>query len=226
MSARPQIAVRFAGLAVLAGLAGLAGLMLAAQPALARPSGPGSAPVAGSQLWADVNGLGGASATAVSPDSDTVFVTGAITVPASGSDYLTVAYDASTGAQLWSASYNGPANGNNGAVALAVSPDGRTVFVTGSSASVKRKTDYATVAYDASTGAQLWVARYNGLDGGGSPTAIAVDPAGQMVFVTGTSPGGVTTYGDDCATVAYDAATGAQVWARRFAASVSRAADC
>jgi len=191
-----------------AAIAGLA-VMLAAQPALAQPSTPGP----GSQLWADVGSSGGVSAMAVSPDGRTVFVTGTTSSPTSGNDYLTVAYDASTGAQLWSASYIGPANGHDGAAALAVSPDGRTVFVTGSSAGAHTGADYATVAYNAGTGAQLWVARYSGLGGrGGIPTAIAVSPGGRTVFVSGTSHG--VDAGFDCATVAYAAATGAQVWAR------------
>ena len=108
MNARPQVVVRFAGLAV---LAGLAGLMLAAQPALARPpSASGPAPVAGSQLWADVGGPGGATAMAVSPDSQTVYVTGSSATVGSGHDYATIAYGTSTGTQLWLARYNGPAN--------------------------------------------------------------------------------------------------------------------
>ena len=57
--------------------------------------------------------------------------------------------------------YNGPGNGDDVAYALGVSPDGSKVFVTGRSTG-STSADYATVAYDASSGTQLWVKRYNG----------------------------------------------------------------
>src|SRR5438876_725013 len=101
---------------------------------------PGSASAAtpGSQLWAkryngSANNSDSASSVAASPDGSTVFVTGLRVGSTSGSDYATVAYDASTGAKLWAMRYNGPANDYDFASALGVSPDGSTVFVTGQS---------------------------------------------------------------------------------------------
>src|SRR5437870_4709988 len=69
---------------------------------------------------------------------------------------------ATPGSQLWVKRYNGPLNDDDGARALGVSPDGTTVFVTGASIGTTNGDDYATVAYNASTGANLWLARYNG----------------------------------------------------------------
>jgi hypothetical protein len=61
------------------------------------------------------------------------------------------------GTQLWLSRYDGPgANDDDAAaaVAMAVSPDGTKVFVTGASWGSTSKSDYATVAYNPSTGAQ------------------------------------------------------------------------
>jgi outer membrane protein assembly factor BamB len=161
------------------------------------------------------------SSMAVSPDGKTVFITGTRYRSGSGSDYLTVAYRAATGAQLWVRRYHGRSSGFNAAASVAVSPSGRTVFVTGTSNRGRKgnsNLDYATVAYRAATGARLWVSRYNGPpDGNDSAAAVVPSPDGRMVFVTGSSAQrkGRLRNGD-YATVAYRAATGARVWARRY----------
>ena len=183
---------------------------------------------AGSQLWVrryngPSNGtealfLGGVQSVAVSPDGATVFVTGTSegTTTSGRVDYATVTYKAATGAQLWVERYDGPAHGADAATSVAVSPDGATVFVTGTSESGATGADYATVAYNAATGAQLWVGRYNGpANQNEGALSIAVDPRGGTVFVTGTSEGSAALT-NDYATVAYDAATGAQIWAERY----------
>ena len=63
------------------------------------------------------------------------------------------------GEQLWVRRYNGPANRADVAHAIGVSPDGSKVVVTGESGPGLIHPDYATVAYDASTGTGLWVRR-------------------------------------------------------------------
>jgi WD40 repeat protein len=102
-----------------------------------------------------------------------------------------------------------------------VSPGGRRVFVTGTSQGRNSGADYATVAYDAATGKQLWVRRYNGRanrnDFAGS---MAVSPDGHRVFVTGSSRGRSSGY--DYATVAYAAGTGALLWVKRYNGHASR----
>jgi hypothetical protein len=173
----------------------------------------------GARLWAaryngPGNGSDAASAVAVSPDGSRVFVTGA-SRGATTTGYLTVAYSAATGARLWVQRYNGPGNGNDAASAVAVSPGGSRVFVTGASRGTRSGPDYATVAYSAVTGARLWVQRYNG-PGNGNDAAysVAVSPGGGRVFVTGASQGARS--GPDYATVAYSAVTGARLWAARY----------
>ncbi|MHB1432531.1 MAG: beta-propeller fold lactonase family protein [Streptosporangiaceae bacterium] len=113
---------------------------------------------------------------------------------------------AGPGSQLWVSSYSGPFNGFNVATAIAASPDGKVVFVTGRSEGANNTSDYGTVAYDSGTGAQLWASRFSRL-GGGIPRALAVSPGGGTVYVTGQAAGSRSL---DYVTVAYDAATGAR----------------
>lgn len=152
---------------------------------------------------------------AVSPTAKTVFVTGYSDGSTTGHDYVyaTVGYNAATGAQLWVKRYSGP--GNSAPSSMAVSPTGKTVFVTGYSAGTTTRDDYATVAYSAASGARLWVRRYNGPGNGASEaSSIAVSRSGSTVYVTGYSS---TATGDfDYATIAYKVGSGAQLWVRRY----------
>ena len=89
------------------------------------------------------------------------------------------------GAQLWLSRVAG------GAMSLAVSPDGSTVYVTGFSQGGATDDDYATVADDAVTGAQLWAQRWSGHGSYADfAESVAVSPDGGTVFVTGFSQGG------------------------------------
>jgi sugar lactone lactonase YvrE len=186
----------------------LAGALLAGTGALASTSGGGS------QRWTAGYDLGAnawSDAVALSPDGSTVYVTGTTDQGSSDSRFATLAYDASTGAKNWVANYTATSNpGQYGrGNALAVSPDGSTLFVTGSSScsgcGVPAFDGYSTIAYDTSTGDRLWAARY-AVDGG--PYSIAVSPNGARLFVNGQAEGG-----DASATVAYDASNGNQLWA-------------
>jgi hypothetical protein len=85
---------------------------------------------------------------AVSSDGTKVFITGS-SASATGGDYETIAYDASTGAKRWAERYNGPSDSRDEATSVAVSPNGSQVFVTGSSPAGTTSDDFATVAYTA-----------------------------------------------------------------------------
>ena len=63
------------------------------------------------------------------------------------------------GARSWASRYNGHGKGFDAAHSVAVSPGGRTVFVTGYSAGATSGEDYLTAAYSAATGARLWASR-------------------------------------------------------------------
>jgi hypothetical protein len=93
------------------------------------------------------------------------------------------------------------------ATAVAVSPNGNTVYVTGRGSYTPSGTDivtyeYATVAYDGATGAQRWVSRYQGPGHLDRAASLAVAPAADAVYVTGESLGDIST-NRDYATVAY-----------------------
>jgi DNA-binding beta-propeller fold protein YncE len=192
------------GVAILA--AGLPGSGWAAKPS--SPAGPNNhLPLWGAQLG-DV--YQGSNALAVGPGGTRIFVTGA----QAGPDYGTVAYVAGTGEQVWIATYDGPAHLTDVAHGIGVSPMGDRVFVTGDSDGTDLSdTDYATIAYDSGSGQEEWVARF---DGGANQEdlgfRLAVDPTGDRVFVTGESVDATA----DIVTIAYDAATGAQLWVDRY----------
>jgi DNA-binding beta-propeller fold protein YncE len=128
-------------------------------------------------------------AIAVSPDGSKVFATGSTTAIGFTNDYPTVAWDAATGARLWAQVYDGPYGGGfDSATALAAAPDGSAVFVTGFSQSSSGDDDEATIAYDASTGSQRWIERFDdGHHQEDLAKSIAVTPDGSQVFVTGSS---------------------------------------
>jgi DNA-binding beta-propeller fold protein YncE len=178
----------------------------------------------GDQLWARRyagSGHGGnhASAIALSPDGKRVFVTGEAS-EASG-DYATIAYKAGTGRQIWLRTYDGPNHLEDGATGLAVSPDGTSLYVTGSSDGQ----GFLTIGYEASSGTELWTAEclLDRADAIGA-AAIGLSPAGETVYVTGVASGSKAK-GNEYATAAYDAQSGAQLWASLFNGPRRRGGD-
>jgi len=150
-------------------------------------------------------------ALGVSPDGSRIFVTGSSTL-----DFATIAIDATTGVLAWARTYDGPAAGNDEPEAIAVSPDGTEVIVTGFSEGDSRRVDYATIAYSAATGGDIWVRRYDGLAHlDDFPKAIVASPDGAYVYVTGWAEGGTATQ-NDYATVAYALPNGRPIGVRLY----------
>lgn len=160
---------------------------------------------------------------AVSPDGSRVYVAGSegLTPVSRPADYLVVAYEVGDprrlGDQVWAVGHDA---GGQGVVRdLAVSPDGRSLFLAG-------KSEYhgVTLGFDAETGDSRWEARIvgNGLSG------LAVAPSGDRVYVTGSDiwlAVGFQGYPPDVEpifqtggvlTAAYDASHGTELWIRRF----------
>jgi DNA-binding beta-propeller fold protein YncE len=132
---------------------------------------------------------------AVSPDSSALFVTSASSHRQTNEHLKTTALDTTTGARIWTRSY-----ANASPDAIIVSPGGSAVFVTGSAGTTPQ---YATVSYDAATGARLWAALTGSVGAPAKPASVAVSQTGSTVIVTGsgTAPNGESEY----LTVAYRA---------------------
>jgi DNA-binding beta-propeller fold protein YncE len=163
----------------------------------------------GARLWAEAYQGGEFShprAITVSPDGARVYVTGTVlsrgAVPQGAA---TVAYDARTGRQLWARRF--VPRGGAFVSALAVSPDGTSLYVAGSGRDSGRQPEFAVIAYAAATGQQRWH-RYYAPARPGRVLSVAVSPDGKTVYATGGA-------GSDALTVAYRAA-GTLKWAARY----------
>jgi hypothetical protein len=98
----------------------------------------------GQVAWEIYQDSGAASGVAVDNVGD-FYVTGVTNAGASSNDWETVKYD-NNGNQQWVILYNGPANGNDGATAIAVAPDG-SIYVTGYSQNTSGGSDITTIKY-------------------------------------------------------------------------------
>jgi hypothetical protein len=142
------------------------------------------------QAWvARYKGPGNADdvARAIAIDSaGNVYVTGYNTGSNGFRNYATIKYN-NAGIKQWVASYNGPGNNHDVALALAIDAAGN-VYVTGYSYGLSGTTDYATIKYN-NAGVRQWVARYNGpASASDTSVAIKIDGSGN-VYVAGHSTG-------------------------------------
>ena len=142
-----------------------------------------------------------------------VYVTGGSSGIGTRYDYATIKYN-STGGELWVERYNGPANYNDEAKAIAVDDSGN-VFITGSSDGTSSDNqDYATIKYN-TDGTQQWLGRYDGAGGGDDAYALVLDRSGNL-YVTGDSRNPAVPFSYDYLTIRYNAYTGDTVWTARY----------
>ena len=158
------------------------------------------ASIDGALLWEKrYNGPGNRhdSADAVALDSGGNVVVTGHSSNETNNDYYTAKYAAADGTLLWEQRYNGPANGEDHAYAVAVDGSGN-VMVTGNSYDTNSYGDFYTAKYAAADGALLWEKRYNGpanardVLGGTGSHSLALGPNG-MVAITGSSSGDYVT---------------------------------
>lgn len=169
----------------------------------------------------------GAGSIAAGPSGRHVYVAGSISGGSTRRDFLTIAYDAASGARAWTARY-GEAGLDETLYKMVASPDGSRVFVTGRRITGEpavplvdgSEVERVTVAYDGATGAELWAKGWHTTTWGpriqqhwGASAAMAVSPTGDRVYVSGqSSDPNLPRWGGPAATVAYDAATGVLLW--------------
>lgn len=138
------------------------------------------------------------NAVAASPDGSTIFAAGVTNHVApnfyTNSDYSTAAFDAATGKRLWHRTYDGfdvdGPYGSNEVWDVAVAPDGSEVYVTGQSLGGATVWDYATFAFDAASGEELWRARH---ETPGDDIGRVVAAGTDRVYVSGSSGSVMTT---------------------------------
>lgn len=127
-------------------------------------------------------------------------------------DYLTIKVNGLNGVQHWAAKYNGPANGNDVARAIAVRTTAG-VFVTGGSDGMGSFKDVFTIRYD-TAGVVEWTARYNGTANQEDEGLALALQSSSRVYVAGRSvqPGAYS----DFLTLYYNQSSGAEQWASTF----------
>lgn len=156
-------------------------------------------------------------ATAVAVDSGGNAIVTGYSDNGTSYDYYTAKYAAANGAVIWERRYNGPANRDDQATAVAVDRSGN-VLVTGYSRNPTPDSDndFYTAKYAAADGAILWERRYNSPAGrNDQPTALAVD-GNENVIVTGFSFNATPNVDEDFYTAKYAATNGAILWEKRF----------
>jgi hypothetical protein len=160
------------------------------------------------------------TAIAVSPDNSKLFAVGYGTASVDGRDYVLWELNATNCHRIWKAvAYNGPGNGDDTPTAIGVSPDGSKVFVTGYSQGASDGYDYATIAYDTTTGKTVWIRRFDGpVSGDDRARALGVSPDGSTVYVAGsvTEMDAGIRPNTDFGVVAYNASNGTVRWTRFY----------
>jgi hypothetical protein len=158
----------------------------------------------GALLWTrQYNGAGADNGYSIttSRDGSKAFVTGD-SASATTEDSLTLAYNAATGASVWSHRVIGTTLGFFSSVGAA-SPDGTKLVITASYPTGSAADDYVTTTLNPATGAALWSSTYNGPGNANDDAdSVAISPDSTRAFVTGTSYGGPTP-SNDWATIAY-----------------------
>jgi len=99
-------------------------------------------------------------------------------------NYMALKFDSADGALLWEAGYDGPVGWYDVANCISQAPGG-PVVVSGLSDGSGTGWDWATVAFDADEGSQLWVQRFDGPASQSDEAKDIATTADGGIFVTG-----------------------------------------
>lgn len=144
----------------------------------------------------------------------TAIVAGTSLTYDNGSDVIALAYDAGTGARAWTTRYDSPSHGSETGTAAVVAGPDRVVLAGDSYAGATQ--DWLAVGLDASDGTVAWTDRYDGPTGS-EYIVTGLDAGGGRAFLAGLSSSGqALTGGWEYAAVAYDVATGDQLWSAYY----------
>lgn len=132
--------------------------------------------------------------------TNNVYVTGKSKSIATSEDYYTIAYN-SSGTELWASRYTTPGLRYDEAKDIRISADGLSLYITGYSFYPATNNDFATLKYNASTGAILWTTIFNGPSSNSDQAVKMKLDAAQNIFITGNSHGGATNL--DYSTIKY-----------------------
>lgn len=182
----------------------------------------------GNLRWTNGSGDAGVSGylldLAISPSGADVYAAG-FAMENNDKDLVLAAFNATTGAPRWSFRYAGNHREEWGH-SVAVSPDGRRVYVHGMVHGPEHGPDYGTFALNATSGEPLWTRLFDGPAGKGDyqkwgARALGLSPDGRVAYVTGsvTVPYGgqaslasAESVNSAFGTIAYDAETGDILW--------------
>ena len=169
----------------------------------------------------------------ISPSGDRAYFTG--TSIGNLFDTVVAVYDTATAAPVTTIRWDAGTTNEN-PHASEISPDGKTLYVTGAVIGRRSETisnvvygyyDYGTVAFDVETGQEQWSSFYEapGL-GLGAARASALSSDGDLLYVAGESPApgsGLGNEARDFVTIAYTAededhpeGIGQELWVSRF----------
>lgn len=169
---------------------------------------------AGTILWEAVfNGPinGGDYSNALTiDDNGNIYITGRVDYGTTGSDIVTIKYNAA-GVQQWMARYNGTGNGLDEGKTIHLTSDG-SVLVGGKTTTATTSLDFVTIKYNPD-GTEAWSRTYNGLGNNEDyVTSIDIDNAGN-VYSTGNSIGAGS--GQDIVLIKYNS-SGTEQWLKRY----------
>jgi DNA-binding beta-propeller fold protein YncE len=160
-----------------------------------------------------------------------VLVLFALTTPVSAAPPIECSAPDDNRCEAWTRTWappETPTYGTTWAEDSTVSPDGRTLFVTGSTpGSSDGESDIATIAFDAHTGNEIWVHRY---DSGAADRdyhrgeALALNPDGSRLYVAGSQSSNATS-DSDWAVLCFSAADGKLLWAANMPPGSASASD-